>query len=119
MNTESLLLRIRTGIVVLYSLAIIASSTPTFGAISNTIVIVYFLFVPGYVLTLYFNEDYAIVQRLFYGVILGMTLVFVIFAVRDETLDAFPLPFDVIIPAGTVFLILLNYYRLKSAVVLN
>ena len=119
MNILGQALKIRTGLVVLYSLVIIASSTPAYGDISNVIVVFYFLLIPGYVVTLYLKEDYALLQRLSYSVLFGLALVLTIFAIRNETSNAFPLPFDVVIPASTILLVLLNYYRNRFSIVLS
>jgi hypothetical protein len=108
--------QIRTAIVLLYSLGIIATATPTFGDVPNIVVLVYYLFVPGYVVVLYFNEDYAILQKLLFSVLIGLAIVLVIFSLRQTTGDSFPLPYDVIIPVVTIVLILFNYNRERTRI---
>ena len=119
MITHSLTLRIQTAVAILYSLGIIASSTPAFGNISNVVVVLYYLFVPGYVVTLYLGEDYALFQRFAFSIVLGFTFVLTIAAIRNATSDAFPLPFNVIIPVGTIIFVALDYFRSKSQVAID
>jgi 1,4-dihydroxy-2-naphthoate octaprenyltransferase len=117
MNSKYLILRIGTIIAILYSIGIIASATPSFGDIPNAVVVFYYLIIPGFVITYYFNEDYALLQRIAYSIALGLTLVLIIFSIRQVTSDSFPLPYDIIIPVVTIMLTLFSFYRLRPKVV--
>lgn len=107
--TSSLLKKLLSAFIVLYSIGVIASSTPTFGDISNVLVIVYFMFLPGLAMTLLFKEGYGILERLSFSVILSLGAVLTLLAIRDMlTPSNFPLPFNVIIPLFTI--IVTSYY---------
>jgi hypothetical protein len=103
-------LKIRTGIIILYSIAIIASVVPAFvGDISNSIRFVYYLLVPGYVITLYLGEDYAVVEHVLLS--FAWSLVVVMFIYSFNQISAFALPFALIIPIVSIVLIIVDYYR--------
>lgn len=112
MSTSSNLLKIRTGGVIIYSIIILASATPSFSDISNSLRIVYYLLVPGYVLTLYLNEDYSVIERLALSFMLGLMAVLVIYSFNNnEQITATALAYDLIIPAVSIILVVVDYYR--------
>lgn len=101
--------KLLSGFIVLYSIVVIASSTPTFGDISNVPVIVYFMFLPGLAMTLLFNEGYGILEKLSFSVLLSLGAVLTLLAIRNMLAPlSFPLPFDVTIPLFTI--IVTSYY---------
>ena len=116
MNFNKQIFLLRTIVIVLYSVVVIASSTPRFGNISNLVVIVYYLLVPGYVISFYFGENHSPIERVALSVILGLTLYLVVFSFRQIIVGAY-LPFDVIIPSISILLVLLDQYRSKPIVV--
>lgn len=110
MSTIINTLKIRTGVVVLYSIAIIASIIPAFvGDVSNSIRLVYYLLVPGYVLTLYLGEDYAFLERVLLSFALSLVVVMFIFSYNQISTTI--LPFALIIPVVSIVLIVMDYYR--------
>lgn len=117
MNNRYNFLRIGTALAILYSIAIVASATPAFGGIPNVIVILYYLIVPGYILVLYLGEDYAILQRIALSTVIGLAIVLIVFSLRQDYSDSFPLPFNVAIPSVAIVLYLFNFLRLKSKTV--
>lgn len=102
---------IRTAIVVLYSLGVIATITPKFSNFPSVVVIFYYLFVPGYVVILYLGEDYAVLQKIAYSILFGFMIVLSVYSFGQVTNGGLPLPFNVIIPSITIILILLDYVR--------
>ena len=103
-------LRIGTAIAVLYSLIVVASSTPRFSDVPIVLIALYYIFVPGYVLLQYINEDYALIQRVAFSAIIGLALILLIFSLQ-QVLGLLSLPFDIVIPLLTILLVCLNYYR--------
>ena len=109
---------IGTAVAIVYSLAVIASSTPRFSNFPVAIVALYYLFVPGYVIMQYVNEDYAIIQKIALSVILGLTLILVVFSAQQVIGSASSLPFYFIIPIVTILLVTLNFYRTRKTSIL-
>jgi hypothetical protein len=89
------------------------SATPFFADISNVPVVLYYLFVPGYCLTRFFNEDYPVVQRLLFSGLVSITLVLAIASLRQTVLAGVHLPFDLTIPVFTLVILLFSYYHPK------
>ena len=63
-----------------------ASSTPRFVDISNVPVILYFLFLPGFAITLLMRESYNLLERLSFSVILSLGAVLTLWAVETNDL---------------------------------
>ena len=103
--------RIEFLLILAYSLVVMGSATPFFADISNVPVVLYYLFVPGYCLTRFFNEDYPIVQRLLFSALVSITLVLAVFSLRQTLLLGVHLPFDLAIPVFTLILLLFSYYH--------
>ena len=102
----------------LYSLVVMADSTPRFGDISNVPVILYFLFVPGFAITLLFRESYNLLERLSFSVILSLGAVLTLLAVRQMVYPSkFPLPFDVLIPVVTILATTYYYFAHSRLIV--
>ena len=101
-------------VVVLYSLAIMASVVPTFSDIPNAVVLVYYFFVPGFVITLFIAEKDTIFHKLAYSALFGLTVVYFISSVRQSIQDSVPLPFNVIVPMFSIALASLYYYNNKN-----
>lgn len=118
MNFSKFFRVLEFAIPVLYSLAIIASSLPRFANISNTVVVVYYLFVPGYTVTVLFKEKYNLIFRLGYSILYGLAFVLCIFAFR-QIFPGVPLSFAVIIPSITIAVSLFHFVSTRHTVVLN
>jgi hypothetical protein len=103
--------RIEFAIVLLYSLAVMASAVPFFADISNIPVVLYYLFVPGYCITELFGEDYPIVQRLLFSSLISVTVVLSLFSLRTTVLVGIHLPYDLLVPVLTLIILLFNYYH--------
>jgi hypothetical protein len=103
--------RIEFAVVLLYSLAVMASAVPFFADISNIPVILYYLFVPGYCVTKLFGEDYPIVQRLLFSSLISVTLVLSVFSLRQTVLVGIHLPYDLLMPVLALIILLFTYYH--------
>jgi hypothetical protein len=105
-----------SGFIVLFSLLVISSSTPRFGNISNILVILYFMFLPGLAMTLLLKESYNLVERLSFSVILSLGSVLTLLAVRQMIAGidiSFPLPYEVIIPVITILITSYYYFFVR------
>jgi hypothetical protein len=99
-----------------YSLIVMGSAIPFFADISNLPVILYYLFVPGYCLTRFFNEGYPIIQRLLFSALISITFVLAVFSLRQTVLLGVHLPFDLTIPVFALIILLFSYYHPKRQV---
>lgn len=76
----------------------------------------YYLFVPGYCLTRFFNEEYPIVQRVLFSALISITVVLALFSLRQTVLVGIHLPYDLLIPVFTLIVLLYSYYHPKRQV---
>jgi len=116
LNTSSRLspgTRIVDVIAILYSIVVVAFSTPRFTGIPVVITAIYYLFVPGFVFLQYLNEDYAIIQKIAFSIVLGLALILVVFSLQQIAGPSF-FPFDIVVPVLTIFLVVFNYYRIRK-----
>ena len=102
--------RVEFMVILLYSLAVMGSATPFFSDISNVPVVIYYLFVPGYCLSWFFREDYAMIQRVLFSGLLSITLVLAFFSLRQTVLVGVHLPYDLSIPVFTLIVLLLHQF---------
>jgi predicted membrane protein len=109
--SRTALRRIEFAIILLYSLAVMASAVPFFANISNLPVILYYLFVPGYCVTKLFGEDYPIVQRALFSSLISITLVLFFFSLRQTVLLGIHLPYDLLVPVLALIILLFTYYH--------
>ncbi len=110
---QTTLRRMEFMIILVYSLVVMGSAIPYFADISNVPVVLYYLFVPGYCLTRFFNEGYPIVQRVLLSGLLSITLVLALFSMRQTVLVGVHLPYDLMVPVFTLVVLLYNYYHPK------
>ena len=114
--TKNLGKKVLSGLIVLYSVAVMAGSTPTFGDISNIPVIIYFMFLPGLAFSLLLRETYGILERLSISVIFSLGAVLTLLAVKEMVYPTnFPLPYEVIIPVITI--LATSYYYFSRSLV--
>lgn len=62
-------------IVIVFSILVMLSKSPAFETFSNVLILIYFLFVPGYAITLVLPEEYDVLSRFFYSALIGLILV--------------------------------------------
>lgn len=98
-------------ITFLYSILVFASSLPVFSDRFAPLIILYYLFLPGYFILKLFNEDYPILNRLLYSIILGMTFVAAILSISQLPGLSVILPLNIVVPTVTLFLVVIDYLR--------
>ena len=111
--SNNIALKIETTVVLMFSIVVMASITPTFGDISNVLVVVYYLFVPGYVMAGLLGENYGPIQRILFSLPFGLAMVLSLFAIRQMNTSALRLPYAVIIPALTLLLLAYRYFHAR------
>jgi predicted membrane protein len=110
---QTLLRRIEFMIIVVYSLVVMGSAIPFFADISNVPVIFYYLFVPGYCVTRFFNEGYPMVQRALFSALISITVILAVFSMRQTILVGVRLPYDLLVPVFALVILLFSYYHPK------
>jgi hypothetical protein len=98
-------------ITFLYSVLVFASSLPVFSDRFAPLIILYYLFLPGYFILRLFNEDYPILNRVLYSIILGMTFVAAILSISQLPGLSVILPLNIVVPTVTLFLVVIDYLR--------
>ena len=112
--TANLKLKIETAFVMLFSLAVVASITPTFSGISNFAIVIYYMFVPGYTIAGLLGENYGFIQRFLFSIFFGIALVLGIFSIRQIGNTSLHLPYAGIIPVITIIVAGYQYYHVRS-----
>lgn len=94
----------------LYSVLIVATLAPAFGKVMpSALLIVYFLLVPGYCVTLLFHEDYDVLQRLLFSIFISMSLVLSLLALNRIS-HSFSIPISISLPVISISIIIYVYY---------
>ena len=105
-------LQLRNAAVVLYSVFIAATSIPEFGRISNALIIPYYLFIPGYFVTLVLRQGGTLLEKLFFSVAWSLAIVASVYSALS--LSGGPaLSESILVPLLTVLLMAYDYYRKK------
>ena len=106
--------RIVVVVTMLYSVGIIVLSTPAGTASFNTLIIPYYLFIPGYNLSILLREQYGFLVRTMYSVFLGLTLLLSLSAIRQ--VNGLVLPFGIIVPVITMIIGAYTYLRPTTSI---
>ena len=102
--------RLVTMIALVYSLVVVATIIPSFGkGFLLFILITYYLLVPGYCITLLFNETFDRLQRLLFSVFSSVSVLLCLSALKqvDSTLS---IPFAISLPVISIGIIVYGYY---------
>lgn len=99
-------------IIIGYSVFILLSKSPVLGDVSNFPTLVYYIFFPGYAITSLLSEEYDILSRLFYSVLLGLVLVVSISGLGQ--LGLFSVSTLLAIPIIAILVEMYVYYFKKS-----
>jgi hypothetical protein len=104
--------QIRTAVIFFYSLLVIATIIPGVGRISNLLVVLYYLVVPGYCITLFFRQERTIVDFLLFSFAWSVALLAFVVAMKDIFPSYYSIPTDIIVPLLTI--IFLTYDHLHG-----
>jgi len=97
--------------IVLYSFGVMASVAPSLHAITNILLVPYYLLVPGYVLTALLFKGAGKVGRLFYTVIWGLVLVASVISIEEIAEGSQVLPPGIVIPVLTLTIFVYNHFH--------
>jgi uncharacterized membrane protein len=99
------------GVIVLYSLVVLASIAPSLRGVDNILLVPYFLLVPGYVLTALLYKSLRKIGRLFYTVIWGVVLVVSVSSLEGISAGYQILPPSIVIPIFTLVIFTYNHFH--------
>lgn len=105
--------QLRNAIVVVYSLAVMATIIPGFVRYSDLVTLPYLLFVPGYFVTLLVQRGSTILDMLFFSIAWSVAILLSVYSIASITPGQF-LPIDLIIPVLTLMLLVHNQLRSTS-----
>ncbi|MDG6994400.1 MAG: hypothetical protein JRN52_00640 [Nitrososphaerota archaeon] len=113
-NIRARVLRLAEAIVVIgFSVFILLSRSPAVGSVSSFPILIYYLFVPGYVLTSVLAEEYDILSRFLYSVMVGLALLLSLAALDHDPYLTIRNSHTVIIPIVAVLVEGYVYYHKK------
>lgn len=96
-------------IIIAFSIVMLISSSPAVVSIPNLLILLYFLFFPGYVITLVLGEEYDILSRLLYSVLIGLVFVVSLASLGISVFRSTTIEYTLLIP---IIVILLEAYVL-------
>ncbi len=102
--------RLVTGIALAYSLVVLLTIIPSFAkTVTFLLLIPYYLIVPGYCVTLLFNENYDKLQRLLFSIFASISLLLTLLALRRLD-SALSIPSAISLPVISIAIIVYGYY---------
>lgn len=102
--------QLRDAFVVLYSLLVVATILPGFDLFPNALVLPYFLFIPGYFVTIVFHDTTTLIEWLFYTFAWSIAIFVSVYAIRTVVPGGF-FPPTVIVPAVTILLMVYVHFH--------
>jgi hypothetical protein len=102
--------QLRDAFVVLYSLLVVATILPGFAFFPNVLVLPYFLFVPGYFVTIIFHDTATLMEWLFYTFAWSIAIFVSVYAISTVVAGAV-FPPTVIVPAVTILLMVYVHFH--------
>ncbi|MGI0080690.1 MAG: hypothetical protein ACRECH_13845 [Nitrososphaerales archaeon] len=102
--------RLVTIIALAYSLVVFLTVIPSFGTAATFLLLIpYYLIVPGYCVTLLFNENYDVLQRLLFSVFASISMLLSLSAL--ESLDSgLNIPSPITLPVISIGIIMYGYF---------
>lgn len=99
-----------TVVAFLYSLVTISTLAPSIGSVTpTTVLLVYYILVPGYCVTLLFDENYDILQLLLFSIFISISLSLSLLAINHIT-SGLNIPLPVSMPVISIGTIVYYFY---------
>lgn len=111
MNLRPVVGQLADGVIVLYSLAVLASLAPSLQRIDNVLVVPYYLLVPGYVLSVLLYRSLRKIGRLFSAVVWGLVLVASVSSLEGIAFGYEIVPLSAVIPVFTLVIFAYNHFH--------
>ena len=101
--------RLVTVIALAYSFVVLLTVIPSFGKVATFLLLIpYFLLVPGYCITLLFNENYDILQRLLFSIFASISMLLSLVALKGLD-SALNIPSSISLPIISIGIIVYGY----------
>ena len=104
--------KFRSALILFYSLAMLATVLPRFSAIPHTLILPYYLLVPGYAFALVLRQAEGVTQTFFFSLVWSVVIVTSVYSfltLAPPGLNGVPL--GGVIPAVTMVLTAYGYYH--------
>jgi ABC-type Na+ efflux pump permease subunit len=98
-------------VTLIYSLFITDSTLPSLSDKLSPFVVLYYLLFPGYYILELFGEDYPVLNKLLYSILLGFTFVASISSISQLPGLSAALQINFVVPIFTLFLTLIDFLR--------
>jgi hypothetical protein len=105
--------KIRTFVMLAYSVAVMATILPGFGRVSNALILPYFVLIPGYAFSSVLRQTEGTVQTLFYSLVWSVAILVSIFSLATIAPSLSTIPLSAVIPVMTMILAVYSYYHRK------
>jgi hypothetical protein len=103
--------RLRSAVFLAYSAVVMATAVPGFSAIPHTIVVIYYLILPGYAFTLVLRQAQGIAQTAFFSLAWSVTIFGSMYSLTSLSPRFSTVPINGIVPVLTVVLAIYGYYH--------
>jgi len=103
--------RFRNAAIFLYSMLIMATTLPGFDRIPHTIILPYFIILPGYALSMVLRQAEGIVQTFFYSLVWSVVILGSVYSLTTLSSSLSAIPLSALIPVLTVILTAYSYYH--------
>ncbi len=104
-------MQLRNAAIVVYSLVVAASSIPAFRDIPNTVLIPYYVVIPGYCFSLLAGRSETLSSRIFYTFGWSLALLCGVVALESLNTKAQNLPLSILIPLMTLVVFVFDYFH--------
>jgi hypothetical protein len=94
--------QLRLAVVIAYSLLVMVTVLPEAMRFSEAILIPYYLFVPGYSLSLLLLRRGAVIDRVFYSVVWSMAIFASLYSIETVVPGSAIIPLSAVIPLITI-----------------
>ena len=107
--------QVRDAFVVVYSLGVMSTIIPALNTVPRLILVPYFLFIPGYYVTLILKHTESNLEKLFYTFAWSIAIFASVYSLASIPLsNQFP-PVPLIVPSLTIVLLVYVHYHHKGS----
>ena len=103
--------QVRLAVIVAYSLLVMATVLPETIHFSNAVVILYYLFVPGYSVALLLLQRGTVIDRIFYSVVWSVVIFASLSSMETVVPGSTIIPLNVMIPILTIVVFVYDHFH--------
>src|SRR2546427_825617 len=104
-------LNLRVAVILLYSGVVLVTTLPGPGRIPNNLLLPYYIFLPGYALTLVLRQADGIIQTLFFSLVWSVVVLGSVYSLTTLAPNLSAIPLSGVIPSLTVILTVYGNYH--------